>query len=109
MNEFCDFCNDGITEATHIITTADGARTIPVCYSCMTAFTWGQVEPKAEVTRIPEEDDDEDRWIAVTVFFTDGKNIVIHVRKGEDIEDEIAEWCHWHGVPYNSVADFTIV
>lgn len=108
MNQTCDFCNDGVTKATHIITTADGARTIPVCRSCMTAFIWGQVERKAEVTRIPEGGNGEDGRLAVEVFFQDDKSAVIHVRQGEDIEDEVAKWCNWHGVPYDSVADFAV-
>ena len=108
MNQTCEFCNDSVTKATHVITTADGARTVPVCYSCMTAFIWGQVELKAEVARILEEGNDEDDWIAIKVFFQDSQSTVIHVREGEDVEGEIAKWCRWHGVSYNSIADFTV-
>ena len=105
---FCSFCNDGITKATHIITTADGSCTVPVCYTCMTAFVWGQSEPQAEAVRIPEENDDEGNQVAIRIFFANGRSAVTQVREGTDIEDEIAEWCDWHGVPYHSVADYTV-
>jgi hypothetical protein len=76
----CDFCNDGATEATH--TTTSGDRIVNMCYACMTAFTWGQSSAQSRVVSLPD---------------------------ANDAEDEIAEWCHWHGVPYDSVADFAVV
>jgi len=103
----CDFCNDGTTEATH--TTTSGGRIVNMCYTCMTAFTWGQSLPQSRVLRLPDENDDEENWVAIRVFFSDGRDVLIHARKDEDAEDEIAEWCHWNGVPYDSVADFTVV
>ena len=103
----CDFCNDGITEATH--TTTSGDRVINLCYACMTAFVWGQSSAQSQVLRLSDENDDQENWVAIRVFFSDGRDVLIHARKDEDTEDEIAEWCYWHGVPYNSVADFTVV
>ena len=103
----CDFCNDGAAEATH--TTTSGDRVINMCYACMTAFVWGQSSPKPRVLRLSDENDDEENWVAIRVFFSNSMDVLIHARKDEDVEDEIAEWCHWHGVPYNSVADFTVV
>ena len=34
----CDFCNDDATEATHAAPSGD--RSVNMCYSCMTAFTF---------------------------------------------------------------------
>ena len=103
----CDFCNDGITEATH--TTAPDDHIVNMCYACMTAFVWGQSSPKSQVLRLSDENEDEENWVAIRIFFSNSTDALIHARKGEDPEDEIAEWCNWHGVPYNSVADFAVV
>ena len=103
----CDFCDDCTTEATH--TTTSGDRIVNLCYACMTAFVWGQSSPKSQTLRLPDENDDQENWVAIRIFFSDGRDVLIHVREGEDPEDEIAEWCRWHGVPYDSVADFTVV
>jgi hypothetical protein len=103
----CDFCDDGITEATH--TTTSGDRVINLCYACMTAFTWGQSSPQSQVLRLPGASDDQEDWVAIRVFFQDGREVLIHARQDEDAKGEIAEWCRWHGVPYDGVADFTVV
>jgi len=103
----CDFCDDGAAEATHA--TTSGGRAVNMCYTCMTAFTRGQSSPQSQVLRLSDENDDEENWVAIRVFFSDGRDVLIHARKDEDVEDEIAEWCHWHGVPYDKVADFTVV
>ena len=103
----CDFCNDGATEATH--TTTSGGRSVNMCYACMTAFVWGQSSPKSQVLRLSDENEDEENWVAIRGFFSNSTDVLIHARKDEDVEDEIAEWCHWHGVPYDNVADFAIV
>ena len=103
----CDFCNDGATEATH--TTTSGDRIVNMCYACMTAFVWGQSSAQSQVLRLSDENEDEENWVAIRVFFSNSTDVLIHARKDEDVEDEIAEWCRWHGVPYDNVADVAIV
>lgn len=102
----CDFCNDGATEATH--TTMSGDRIVNMCYACMTAFVWGQLSPKSQVLRLPDQNDGQENWSAVRVFFSDDRDVFIHIHEDEDPEVEIAKWCRWHGVPYDNVADFVV-
>ena len=44
----------------------------------------------------------------VTVLFTSGGEATISIPPDSDIEDEIAEWCFFHGISEDSVADFIV-
>lgn len=47
MTTYC--ANDGCeTEATHYVFYPDGTKT-PLCFTCMTAYEWGQTNPTAEI------------------------------------------------------------
>ena len=41
-------------------------------------------------------------------MFVNGNHAWITLRQDQDPEDEIAEWCHFHGINEDSVADFVV-
>jgi hypothetical protein len=49
MTIFC--ANECDTEATHFVMHSNG-RATPLCYTCHTAYEWGQCSPNSEMQSI---------------------------------------------------------
>jgi len=65
-----------------------------------------QRDAESELRR--EQDNTQPLDTIVTVLFAGGGEATLFVPPDSDIEDEIAEWCRFHGIAEDNVADFII-